>query len=202
MEATEHIVNSFCNYLLEWLTVPNIKCKGGKEIDLLAVDPRSGRRYHVETTGSTTGKFRFLTSKDVEQWPNDRPAQRKFIEYFDKEKFEHASILDRLKEYGFLKGNYKKVVVTWDISSNLISRLEDGQIKGRITEIPTYQYKGLMIWKIPDILDTFLDRPKLDNWYVSDDIYRTLQLVAMKLKHNQKRLGRPSGPNIKEFTEW
>jgi len=37
----------------------NIKCRGGKEIDLLAINPQTLKRYHVEARVTTTG-FKIL----------------------------------------------------------------------------------------------------------------------------------------------
>ena len=38
METTEKIVESYCRYVKGWFTLPNIKCAGQYEVDLLAVD--------------------------------------------------------------------------------------------------------------------------------------------------------------------
>src|SRR5438874_13037332 len=49
METTEKIVESYCRYVKQWFTIPNIKCRGQYEIDLLAVDttsPKKMGRYH------------------------------------------------------------------------------------------------------------------------------------------------------------
>jgi len=39
METTEKIVESYCRYVKGWFTIPNIKCAGHYEIDLLAIEP-------------------------------------------------------------------------------------------------------------------------------------------------------------------
>jgi hypothetical protein len=38
METTEKIVEAYAHYIKGWFTIPNIKCRGQFEIDLLAVD--------------------------------------------------------------------------------------------------------------------------------------------------------------------
>lgn len=38
-ETTERIVESYVRYVKGWATIPNIKCEGQYEIDLLAIDP-------------------------------------------------------------------------------------------------------------------------------------------------------------------
>ena len=66
METTEKIVESYCRYVKQWFTIPNIKCKGQYEVDLLAVDTTSRRikRYHVECGVSISGNFSKLTAKN------------------------------------------------------------------------------------------------------------------------------------------
>ena len=66
METTEKIVEAYVRYIKGWFTIPNIKCKGQFEIDLLAVDPSNGEgihRYHVESGVSISGTFSHLTNK-------------------------------------------------------------------------------------------------------------------------------------------
>ena len=49
METTEKIVESYVRYVRGWATIPNIKCPGQYEIDLLAIDPLNLGRYHIES---------------------------------------------------------------------------------------------------------------------------------------------------------
>jgi len=49
METTEKIVEAYVRYVKGWATIPNIKCPGQYEIDLLAIDPLSLGRYHIES---------------------------------------------------------------------------------------------------------------------------------------------------------
>jgi hypothetical protein len=49
METTEKIVESYVRYVRGWATIPNIKCPGQYEIDLLAIDPVNLDRYHIES---------------------------------------------------------------------------------------------------------------------------------------------------------
>jgi hypothetical protein len=53
METTERIVEAYVRYVKRWATIPNIKCTGQMEIDLFAIDPREGGRYHIETSVSS-----------------------------------------------------------------------------------------------------------------------------------------------------
>jgi len=48
-ETTEKIVESYFRYCRDCATMTNIKCSAQHEIDLLAVDLKTGKRYHVES---------------------------------------------------------------------------------------------------------------------------------------------------------
>jgi hypothetical protein len=66
METTEKIVESCCRYVKQWFTIPNIRCPGQYEIDLLAVDTKSPPqlgRYHIECGVSISGSYSKLTEK-------------------------------------------------------------------------------------------------------------------------------------------
>jgi len=63
METTEKIVEAYVRYVKGWATIPNIKCPGQYEIDLLAVDPKTGKRAHIESGVSISGGFSSLTTK-------------------------------------------------------------------------------------------------------------------------------------------
>ena len=56
-----------------WLTIPNVRCAGQNEIDLLAIDPVSLARYHIEVSISISQSFRKLTAKpyDPKRATND-----------------------------------------------------------------------------------------------------------------------------------
>ena len=45
--TTEKIVEAYVRYIKGWATIPNIKCPGQYEIDLIAIDPVNFDRYHI-----------------------------------------------------------------------------------------------------------------------------------------------------------
>lgn len=67
METTEKIVEAYVRYLKGWATIPNIKCSGQYEIDLLAIDPKSGERFHIESGVSISRSYGKLTTKAFSQ---------------------------------------------------------------------------------------------------------------------------------------
>src|SRR5262245_40021312 len=69
METTEKIIECYVRYVLRWATIPNIKCDGQYEIDLIAIDPVNLERYHIESSVSASKGFSRLTAKIFD--PND-----------------------------------------------------------------------------------------------------------------------------------
>jgi hypothetical protein len=63
METTEKIVEAYVRYVKRWATIPNIRCDGQFEIDLLAIDPVTLKRYHIETGVSGSQAFSKLTGE-------------------------------------------------------------------------------------------------------------------------------------------
>ena len=106
METTEKIVESYCRYVKQWFTIPNIKCEGQYEVDLLAVDttsPNKLRRYHIECGVSISGSYSKLTAKpfSTEQLRVrvQQAGQRRTIGFFIQRKFEQPQVLAELKKY-------------------------------------------------------------------------------------------------------
>src|SRR5262249_32719706 len=63
METTEKIIECYVRHVLRWATIPNIKCDGQYEIDLIAIDPVNLERYHIESSVSASKGFSRLTAK-------------------------------------------------------------------------------------------------------------------------------------------
>ena len=117
METTERIVEAYVRYIKGWFSIPNIKCQGQYEIDLLAVDVRSDgavNRYHIESGVSISGAYSRLTtnafSADKLKVRVHQAGQRRTLGYFTERKFGSAEVIKTLKDCGFLPGNYTKVV--------------------------------------------------------------------------------------------
>jgi hypothetical protein len=75
METTEKIVGAYVRYVRRWATIPNIKCDGQFEIDLLAINPVSLERYHIESGVSVSGSYSALTAKPYD--PGDLKIRAK-----------------------------------------------------------------------------------------------------------------------------
>lgn len=174
VETTEKIVEAYVRYIKGWLTIPNIKCEGQLEIDLLAVDvsdPTKTGRYHIESGVSISGPFSRLTNKPFS--PEElkvrvkQPSQRRTLGYFTQRKFAGPGIAEKLTGLGFVAGNYAKVVVSW----------------GWEDDVPAAAAQaGVTLWDFKDILTEIARKSRTDRTYFTDDTMRTLQLMAMATK--------------------
>ena len=174
METTEKIVEAYVRYVKGWLTIPNIKCEGQLEIDLLAADVSNRdeiRRYHIESGVSISGGFSRLTNKpfstEALKVRGKQAGQRRTLGYFTERKFAGPGVPERLKAFGFIRGNYTKVIVSW----------------GWEEDVPAAAMKARVeLWDFKDILNEIAQRSLTDRTYFTDDTMRTLQLMAMAMK--------------------
>jgi len=168
VETTEKIVESYCRYVKGWFTIPNIKCLGQYEIDLLAVDPSSKigiKRYHIECGVSISGAYSKLTEKEfsLEKLKNrvKQSGQRRTLGYFIQRKFGPNEVLSELEKYGFSGNNYTKVIVTWGWTAEA-KKDADRQ--------------GIILWDFRDILKEIAESCRNKKTYFTDDTLRTIQL--------------------------
>jgi hypothetical protein len=171
METTEKIVESYCRYVKQWFTIPNIKCEGQYEVDLLAVDttsPKNLSRYHIECGVSISGSYSKLTAKpfSTEQLRIrvQQAGQRRTIGFYIERKFDKAQVLAELKKYGFVPGNYQRIIVTWGAT-------DDAQIVA--------EKCGIQLWDFRDLLQEIAAAYRDHKTYFTDDTARTIQLYAM-----------------------
>jgi|SRR5262245_38755453 len=171
METTEKIVESYCRYVKQWFTIPNIKCEGQYEIDLLAVDttsPEKLRRYHIECGVSISGSYSKLTakpfSKEQLRIRVQQAGQRRTIGFFIERKFEQKEVVAELKKYGFLPGSYQQIIVTWGST-------EEAQAIAK--------EKHILLWDFRDLLGEIAAAFRDHKTYFTDDTARTIQLAAM-----------------------
>ena len=103
METTERIVEAYVRYVKGWATIPNIKCSGQYEIDLLAIDPIDLSRYHIEVSVSISSGFSKLTAKPFSRKELKQrvkmPVQRRTIGFFIERKFHVPEVVEMLRRY-------------------------------------------------------------------------------------------------------
>ena len=179
METTEKIVEAYVRYVKGWFTIPNIKCPGQKEIDILAVDVSNSallKRYHIESGVSISGSYSNLTIKDFS--PENlkirvkQAEQRRTLGYFINHKFNNSFVVEKLKSYNFLEGNYKKIVVSWKWDHDVEEAAEKASIE---------------LWDFREILKEIAASCCADRTYFTDDTMRSLQLMAMAMNDNNSK---------------
>ena len=173
METTEKIVESYCRYVKQWFTIPNIKCEGQHEVDLLAVDttsPNKLGRYHIECGVSISGSYSKLTAKpfstDQLRIRVQQAGQRRTIGFFIERKFEPEHVQVELKKYGFVPGNYQRIIVTWGATDDAQAVAEKNSVQ---------------IWDFRDLLQEIALANKDRKTYFTDDTARTIQLFALAI---------------------
>lgn len=171
METTEKIVEAYVRYVKGWATIPNIKCHGQYEIDLIAIDLCNLDRYHIESGVSISGSYSKLTDKE---YSSERlkvrvaqAGQRRTIGYFAERKFGSPEILKELNKYGFKRGNYKKIIVSWGWTEGAAEKAKNEKI---------------ILWDFRDILNKIAEECVDLKTYFTDDTLRTLQLFIKSKK--------------------
>ena len=167
METTEKIVEAYVRYVKGWATIPNIKCPGQYEIDLLAINPVTLKRYHIESGVSISGSYSKLTAKPYSKEDLKirvkAAGQRRTIGYFAQRKFSADPVVETLKKYGFMPDQYSKIIVTWGWK-------DKAAIEAKRLQIQLWDFKSIL----KEIADSF----QKDRTYFIDDTLRTLQLFS------------------------
>jgi len=160
MEPEVHIIEKYFQVVLNCLTMTNIKCKGGKEIDLLAVNPKTGLKYHVEARVGTSPSFK-IREKDT--YTSMGRAHKIGLDYFDKEKFNHPVVTDKIQGiFGSL--DYQKVLVVWNVKNENCYDKAKGF--------------GILIWRIHDVINILFSKSR-ETKGSRDDVLRLLDLIEL-----------------------
>ena len=167
LEPEVHIIEKYFQEVMHCFTMTNIRCKGGKEIDILATNPRTGRKYHIESRVSTTFKLREQATKRKGGAP-----YRDGLDYFKKEKFEHSAVLARIKE---LLGDkdYEKVLVVHDTEEP-----RDALIQKALEKY------GIRILLMKDIIADLKEEAEVRG--SRDDVMRFVELIAYEDRESNK----------------
>jgi len=168
MEASEKVVESYYRFVEGYFTIPNLRCKGQKEVDLIGMRSNKGpiERIHVEVSVTTSGEFRRLNAKpfslEHKRTRSGSASERVRIGYFIQDKFNEPNVVYTLKEYGFENGNYQKIVVAWDWEKEVE---------------PIADENGIILLRFNEILLKIQDKFGKESSYYSDDTVRLLQLL-------------------------
>jgi len=158
LEPEVHIVERYMQLVKKCFTMTNVMLGGGKEVDLLAYNPRTNEKYHIEVRVTIGRGFR-LRMKDT-QTKNGR-KHRRGMDTLNEIKFKPQIVVNSVKEI-FGSSAYKKVLVVWDIQNNEV-----------IEQAKTVY--NIEVWKLSNILRGI--KEQLTSRAYRDDILRTLQLI-------------------------
>ena len=138
--------------------------EGGKEIDLLAVNPISGKKYHIEVRVAIGKGFR-LRLIDT-QTKNGR-KHRRGMDTLNAIKFSHSTVVKAVREI-FGTGEYRKVLVVWAVEDESV--IEQAR-----------RMYDIQIWKMSDVLGELTREVKTKAY--RDDVLRTLQLISIPVSN-------------------
>jgi hypothetical protein len=137
----------------------NIMLGGGKEVDLLAYNPRTNEKYHIEVRVTIGRGFR-LRMKDT-QTKNGR-KHRRGLDTLNEIKFKPQIVVDKVTET-FGSSDYNRVLVVWELQeSKVIEQAKD-------------EY-NIEVWKISDIMNQMMKEIGTKSY--RDDVLRTVQLIS------------------------
>jgi hypothetical protein len=169
METTEKIVEAYIRYVKRWATIPNVRCDGQFEIDLLAIDPRTCARYHIETSISVSPAFSKLTGIKFDPALH-KAKMRRTLGYFIKRKFKTDSVVRKLEEYGFKPDAHKRIIVTWGWTKDAAAAAREANIE---------------LLDFRDIMQQIAQSIEKTRSYFTDDTLRTIGLYAQALYGSQ-----------------
>jgi len=140
----------------------NIRCKRGKEIDLLVVNPKTGEKYHVESRVGTSPSFKI---KEKDTYTSKGTPHKVGLDYFNKEKFCHEAVVSAIHEI-FGDKNYRKILVVWEVEDE------------SVIEYSRKNY-GIEIWFVSDLIEELDER--IYKGFIRgsrDDVLRTIELIT------------------------
>jgi len=159
LEPEVHIVDRYMQLVKGCFTMTNIMLGGSKEIDLLAFNPVSGEKFHIEVRIATGKGFR-LRIKDT-QTRNGRKHKRG-LDTLNEIKFAHPVVTNKVEQI-FGSSECTKVLVVWDVQNREVIR----QAK---------DVYGIEIWRISDIMEEMIK--EVETKAYRNDVLRTLQLIS------------------------
>jgi hypothetical protein len=162
LEPEVHIVDRYMQLVKKCFTMTNIMLEGGKEIDLLAFDPISNEKYHIEVRIATGRGFRLRL---IDTQTKKGRKHRRGLDTLNEIKFAHPTVVSAVREI-FGGGEYRKVLVAWDV--------EDGRVIEQAKSL--YQ---IDIWKISSIISQLTQEVKTKPY--RNDVLRTIQLISRRV---------------------
>jgi hypothetical protein len=159
LEPEVHIVERYMQLVKKCFTMTNIMLEGGKEIDLLAVNPVSGEKYHIEVRVAIGRGFKIRL---IDTQTKSGLKHKRGLDTLNEIKFSPPAVVKACNEI-FGSSEYKKVLVAWDVQ------------KPEVIEQARKLY-GIEVWLMPDIIAQLMR--KVGTKPYRDDILRLSQLIS------------------------
>jgi hypothetical protein len=163
VEPEVHIVERYMQLVKKCLTMTNIMLKGGKEIDLLAVNPVSGQKYHIEVRVAIGRGFRL---RMIDSQTKSGRKHRRGMDTLNEIKFTPQTVVKAITEI-FGSSEYRKVLVVWAVEEESV--IEQAR-----------KCYDIEIWKMSTVLSELIQEVKTKAY--RDDVLRTLQLISTRDK--------------------
>ncbi len=163
MEPEVHIVERYMQLVKKCFTMTNVMLEGGKEIDLLAVNPVSGEKFHIEVRVSIAKAFRIRL---IDSQTKSGRKHKRGLDTLNEIKFAPLTVVSAIKEV-FGGGDYKKVLVVWAVQDESV--IEQAK-----------NVYGIEVWKMSEIISALIQEVKTKAY--RDDVLRTIQLISMTAK--------------------
>ena len=142
-------------------TMTNIMLEGGKEIDLLAVNPVSGEKFHIEVRVAIGRGFRV---RMVDTQTKSGRKHRRGMDTLNEIKFTPPTVVKAITEI-FGSSEYRKVLVVWEVEDESV--IEQAETRYSIE-----------IWKMTNIIGELIQEVKTKAY--RDDVLRTVQLISIR----------------------
>jgi hypothetical protein len=155
LEPEVHIVDRYMQLVKKCFTMTNVMLEGGKEIDLLAVNPISGTKYHIEVRVAIGKGFRLRL---IDTKTKNGRKHRRGMDTLNEIKFSHPTVVKAVREI-FGGSEYRKVLVVWDVEEESV--IEKAK-----------SLYSIEVWKVSDLMSELIREVKTKAY--RDDVLRTL----------------------------
>jgi len=150
----------------------NIKCKGGKEIDLLAINPKTLERYHVEARASISPSF---AVREKDTYTSKGRAHKRGLDYFSKEKFNHPAVVEKIREF-FEDSDYHRILAVWNYEFGF----------GQFDDVA--EDYGIEVLELRSMIRELMKRGATRG--SRDDVLRLMELMSIMTKEHENDIER------------
>jgi hypothetical protein len=161
MEPEVHLVALYMQLVKKCFVMNNLMINNGKELDLLAYDPITKEKYHIEVHVITGKGFRIRL---IDTQKADGTKHKIGMDTLNSLKFSPPAVVDACTKI-FGCSTYRKVLVVWSVREP--SLIEQAKI-----------LYGIETWLISDLITELMQKIGAKGY--RDDILRIVQLISMR----------------------